>query len=78
MKFCLYQPKDKYLNKADEVSITLPSIKRMDLQKLIDTLLKFKDKKINLSIVDSKDFIENDGMPLIEAIKVKYPELNLS
>ena len=78
MKFCLYQPKDKYLNKADEVSITLPSIKRMDLQKLIDTLLKFKDKKINLSIVDSKDFVENDGMPLIEAIKVKYPELNLS
>ena len=70
MKFCLYQPKNKYLSKADEVSITLPSIKRMDLQKLIDTLLKFKDKKINLSIIDSKDFVENDGMPLIEAIKV--------
>lgn len=78
MKYCINSPTSKYLDKADEISMTIKSIKKLDLKKTIDLFLKYKDKKINLYIEDNEDFIKNHGMPTFAAIKETYPELQLS
>ena len=38
MKYCLSHPKNKYLEKTDEISIVLPAdIAQLDLKKMIDS-----------------------------------------
>lgn len=77
MNYCLYNSKNKYLDKVNEILISLPLIKELDLKKLVDTLSLYEDKQINLLFKDVKDCLENHGPQVIQAIKVKYPNLNL-
>ena len=78
MKYCLSHPKNKYLEKTDEISIVFPGdMAQLDLKKMIDSLLKYKDKKINIVALSGDSWIDNDGIHTIQAIKQKYPELDL-
>ena len=78
MKYCLSHPKNKYLEQTDEISIVLPAdMAQLDLKKLIGSLLIYKEKKINIVVLDGGNWISNNGIHTVQAIKQKYPELDL-
>ena len=77
MRYCLHSPSNKYINKADEITISVASFKDINLKKIIDLFLNYKEKQINIYIEHSKDFLESHGVQTIQAIKTKYPELNI-
>lgn len=73
MKFCIDYKKDfKYLNDIDEITI---HFRRKDTS-LLDFLLLYKSKRINIYIEDEYDFIENNCIQLFDAIAKEYPEIN--
>lgn len=65
MKFCVNYKKDfKYLNEIDELTIRF---RRQDTS-LVDFLLLYPNKRINITIEDETDFIKNDCIKLFDAI----------
>ena len=77
MRYCLHNPKNKYRQQADEILATLPPIKDIELKKLVEVILEYQDKQINLYIKDAKECLENHGVQMIQAIKSKYPDINI-
>lgn len=77
MRYCLHNSKNKYRQQADEILVTLPPIKDIELKKLVEVILEYKDKQINLYIKDAKECLESHGVQMIQAIKSKYPDVNI-
>ena len=76
MKYCLSfnKKKETYLNKADEIKI---SYNRRD-SSLIDFLLKYKEKRIILTINEISDFIYYKNIERFISIKEMYPYLDFT
>jgi hypothetical protein len=73
MKYCIkYQRDFPYLDKVDEITITY---NRKDTT-LLDFLLKYKNKIINIYIKDEDDFLKNDCIKIFDAIATEHPEIN--
>lgn len=65
MKFCVDYKRDfRYINEIDELTIRF---RRQDTS-LVDFLLLYPNKRINITIEDEADFIENDCIKLFDAI----------
>lgn len=73
MNYCIdYQKKFKYIDKINEFTITY---NKRDTS-LLDFLLLYKDKRINIYIEDSEDFLNNNDLDRFKAINEQYPNLN--
>jgi hypothetical protein len=73
MRYCVDYKRDfKYLKEVDELNIVY---NRKDTS-LLEFLLLYKDKRINIAIHDESDFIDNECIKLFDAFKEQYPELN--
>lgn len=73
MKYCIdFKKNFKYINEVDEITI---EYNRKDTS-LLEFLLLYKDKRVNIYITDAKDFLENNDLDRFIAISKDYPNLN--
>lgn len=73
MKYCIdYRRNFRYLDKIDEITI---NFNRYDTS-LLDFLLSHKDKRINIFIKDTEDFIESRSIRIFDSIAIEHPEIN--
>lgn len=78
MEYCVnYRKGFKYLKEVDELTIRFSEKDTT----LVDFLLLYKNKRINISILsppEIENFIEHNSINIFNAIKVKYPDLNIA
>lgn len=73
MKYCVDFNKDfRYLNEIDELNIHF----RKNDTSLLDFLLLYKDKRVNIIIDNEEDFIKSECIKIFDAIIEKHPEVN--
>jgi spermidine synthase len=74
MKFCVdYQRHFKYDKEIDEFTIYY----RREDTTLIEFLLKYQDKRINISVSDAEMFLFEKDIERFDAIVKEYPDLNI-
>ena len=75
MKYCInYKRFFKYINEIDEITIKY----NPEDHTLKNFLNKYKDKRINISIPDEKDFIENNRIEFFKQFYEENPEINFA
>ncbi|AXF52446.1 MAG: putative protease [Caudoviricetes sp.] len=73
MKYCLdYKKYGKYMDSADELNINF----RREDTSLFDFLSERKHQRVNISIPDQEDFLENNDIEIFRAMVEKDSELN--
>lgn len=73
MKYCVEYRKDfPYLQEINELNI---HFRRKDAT-LLDFLLLYQEKTINIIVDDEKDFIENNDFEIFDKILIEHPELH--
>jgi hypothetical protein len=75
MNICVnLNPRFRYFKEVSEVNIKYTDIKNT----ILEDILTAKDKKINISIDNEKEFIESNSAIFLKEIQEKYPELDIS
>lgn len=75
MKYCVDFKKDfKYLNEIDELTINY----RPEDKTLIDFLLLYKNKRININIEKPEEFLSKNCIKDFDMIKKAYPDIDFA